>query len=101
MIERVGRPRMGLKMKSGSPSLFQSRIVVLSMCHKYTAVDALAYMRIFFCICPSVCVWRGWGGAPIVQASDKGLRDVRGRRGFNRAGQNIINHGWLVDTHVT
>jgi hypothetical protein len=96
MIERNGRPRMGLKMKSNPPSLSQSRIVVLSMCHIYTAVDVLAYMRIFFVYVPG-CVWR----APIVQASDKGLRDVRGRRGFNRAGQSIINHGWLVDTHVT
>lgn len=51
---------------------------------------------LFFVYVP-VCVWRG----PIVQASDMRLRDVSGRRGFNRAGQNIINHGWLVDTHVT
>jgi hypothetical protein len=68
--------------------------MALSLRHKYTAVDILAYVS-FFCTRPCVC------GALLLCRPVTGPRDAGRRRGLNRAGQNIINHGWLVDSHVT
>jgi hypothetical protein len=100
MTKRVGRLGMGLKMKSNPPSLFQSRIVVLSICHIYnTAVYVLAYMRIFFVyvpVCLCVC-----GGLLLYRRVTRDSATLEGGEGLNRAGQNIINHGRLADTHVT
>jgi hypothetical protein len=89
------------------PSVFQSRIVALSVWHTHTHTHTHIYIYIYiyicllhahFCVRPHVCVcvcvcvcglgwgW-GWGwGAPMVPASGKGLREGRWKRGTLQGG---------------